>query len=96
MIIGLLGSSGHMGIKTLEEFLKIEGLTKVKVLLLKSEKKRNRLVKKLAKENKGKVEILYGDVSNKEDAIALVDKCDYVFNLAAVIPPKSDKHPELS
>ena len=96
MIIGLLGSSGHMGIKTLEEFLKIEGLTKVKVLLQKSEKKRNKLVKKLAKENKGKVEILYGDVSNKEDVIALVDKCDYVFNLAAVIPPKSDKHPELS
>ena len=28
--------------------------------------------------------------------IALVEKCDYVFNLAAVIPPKSDKHPELS
>ena len=95
MIIGLLGSSGHMGIKTLEEFLKIPEVNKVKVLLERKEK-RNKLVKKLAHQNKGKVEILYGDIANKDDVIALVEKCDYLFNLAAVIPPKSDKHPELS
>ncbi len=95
MIVGLLGSSGHMGIKTLEEFLKIPQVDKVKVLLEKKEK-RNKLVKKLANKNKGRVEILYGDISNKDDDIKLVEGCSYVFNLAAVIPPKSDKRPDLS
>ena len=51
MIVALLGSSGHMGIKTLEEFLKIPEIDKVKVLLEQKEK-RNKLVKKLAKQNK--------------------------------------------
>ena len=95
MEVGLLGSSGHMGIKTLEEFLKIPEVDVVKVLLEKDEK-RNKLVKKLAKENNGRVEILIGDISNKDDVEAFVEGCSYVFNLAAVIPPKSDKHPELS
>ena len=95
MVVGLLGSSGHMGIKTLEEFLKIPEVDVVKVLLEKDEK-RNKLVKKLAKENSGRVEILIGDISNKDDVETFVEGCAYVFNLAAVIPPKSDKHPELS
>ena len=95
MIVGLLGSSGHMGIKTLEEFLKISEIDTVKVLLEKNEK-RNKLVKKLANANKGRVEILIGDIANKEDIEKFIEGCSYVFNLAAVIPPKSDKHPELS
>ncbi len=95
MIVSLLGSSGHMGIKTLEEFLKIPEIDKIKVLLERNEK-RNKLVKKLAKENKGRVEILFGDISNKEDCEKLVEGATYVFNLAAVIPPKSDKHPDLA
>ena len=37
MVVGLLGSSGHMGIKTLEEFLKIPEVDVVKVLLEKNE-----------------------------------------------------------
>ena len=95
MIVSLLGSSGHMGIKTLEEFLKIPEIDRIKVLLVRKEK-RNKLVKKLAKENKGRVEILFGDISNKDDCKKLVEGATYVFNLAAVIPPKSDKHPDLA
>ena len=95
MIVSLLGSSGHMGIKKLEEFLKIPEIDKVKVLLERKEK-RNKLVKKLAKANKGRVEILIGDIANKEDCEKLVEGSSYVFNLAAVIPPKSDKRPDLA
>lgn len=95
MIVSLLGSSGHMGIKTLEEFLKIPEIDKIKVLLDRKEK-RNKLVKKLAKENKGRIEILLGDIANKEDCEKLVEGAAYVFNLAAVIPPKSDKRPDLA
>lgn len=95
MIVSLLGSSGHMGIKTLEEFLKIPEIDKIKVLLERKEK-RNKLVKKLAKENKGRIEIILGDITNKEDCEKLVEGAAYVFNLAAVIPPKSDKRPDLA
>ena len=96
MKIALTGSSGHMGIATLREFLNIEELEVVRVLLQESEKKRNKLVIKEAKTHPGKVEILYGDVSNLEDVRKLAEGMDYFFNLAAVIPPKSDKFPHLS
>ena len=96
MKIALTGSSGHMGIATLREFLKIEGLELVRVLLQKSEKVRNKLVLKEKKKHPCKMEILYGDVSNIEDIRKLAEGMDYFFNLAAVIPPKSDKFPHLS
>ena len=95
MKIALTGASGHMGLSTLLEFLTIPELEYVRVLLLPKEK-RNKLVRKIAKKNKDKVQIIYGDISNIEDVKALVKDVDYLFNLAAVIPPKSDKHPELS
>ncbi len=96
MKIALTGSSGHMGISTLKEFLTIKEVDLIKVLLLKNEKKRNKLVKKLYKENKGRIEIYYGDISNIDDVRNISKDVDYFFNLAAVIPPKSDKYPNLS
>ncbi len=95
MIIGLLGASGHMGISTLEEFLKIEEAKTIKVLLRKKDK-RNKLVFKLQRTHKGFIEVFYGDISNKDDIVGFVEGCDYLFNLAAIIPPKSDKNPKLS
>ena len=95
MIVGLLGSSGHVGFPTLLEFLKIPEVEYIKVLL---EKKypRNKLVEKLAKRNPGKIKIFYGDVSVKEDVLNIVLDCSYLFNLSGVIPPRSDKHPDQS
>ena len=55
MIIGLLGSSGHVGFPTLVEFLKIPEVEYIKVLLEKKYK-RNKLVEKLAKKNKKVIE----------------------------------------
>ena len=95
MIIALLGASGHMGIRTLEEFLKIKEVDCIKVLLQKGEK-RNKLVKRLKRKNRDRILIYYGDISNKNDLLGVVSGSSYLFNLAAVIPPKSDKHPELS
>ena len=95
MVIGLLGASGHVGFPTLVEFLKIPEVEYIKVLL---EKKypRNKLVRKLAKKNPGKIHIYYGDVSNKEDVLNIVQDSSYLFNLSGVIPPRSDKHPQES
>lgn len=93
MIVGLFGSSGHMGLPTLEEFLKIEEIDYVKVLLEKKYS-RNKLVKRLAKKNPGRIHIYYGNVSNKEDVLNVVQGCSYLFNLAGAIPPRSELHPE--
>lgn len=95
MIVGLTGASGHTGVPTLRELLKVSEITKIKVLLEKKYK-RNKLVIRIAKKNKEKVEISYGDISNKEDVFALIKDCSYVINLAGVIPPLSDKNPQKS
>ena len=92
MIVGLTGASGHMGFPTLEEFIKIKEVDKVKVLL-EPHYKRNKLVEKLAKKNKGKIEVVYGNVGDKEVVSNFVKGCSYLFNLAGVIPPRADKFP---
>ena len=81
-----------MGFPSLVEFIKLKEIDKVKVLLEKTYK-RNKLVEKLAKENPGKIEILYGTVASKEDVIKSIEGASYLFNLAAAIPPRADKHP---
>ena len=68
MIVGLLGASGHTGIPTLKEFLKLEGIEQIKVLL-ERKYKRNKLVLKLAKKHPNKIKVFYGDVANKEDIV---------------------------
>ena len=95
MKVALLGASGHVGFPTLLEFLKIEEIECIKVLL---EKKypRNKLVEKTAKKNPNRIEIYYGDVANKEDVLNVVQGTSYLFNLSGVIPPRSDKHPDQS
>ena len=92
MIVTLFGAAGHMGFPTLVEFIKLKEVDKVKVLLEKKYK-RNKLVEKLAKENPGKIEILYGTVSSKDDIIKAIEGANYLFNLAAAIPPRADKFP---
>ena len=81
-----------MGFPALEEFLKLETVDCVKVLLEKNYK-RNKLVEKLAKKNPGRIETLYGNVGETVDVKRAIEGCSYLFNLAGVIPPRSDKHP---
>ncbi len=84
MIVSLFGAAGHMGFPTLEEFIKLNEVDKVKVLLEKKYK-RNKLVEKLAKDNPGKIEIIYGTVASKDDIIKTIDGASYLFNLAAAL-----------
>lgn len=93
MVVTLFGAAGHMGFPTLQEFLKIKEIDRVNVLLEKKYK-RNKLVEKLSKENPGRIEIFYGSVANVEDVTKTVEGSSYLFNLAAAIPPRSDKFPE--
>ena len=93
MIVTLFGAAGHMGFPSLCEIIKIPEVDKVKVLL-ERKYSRNKLVKKLARKNPGKIEILYGTVASIEDVENAVSGASYLFNLAAAIPPRADKFPE--
>ena len=95
MIVALFGSTGHMGLATLKEFLLMPEITKIRVLL-RSDSPRNKPILKLAKKNKDKLDIYYGNISCKEDIERIVNGSNYLFNLAAIIPPLSDKNPKLS
>ena len=95
MIVGLFGASGHTGIPTLKELLKVEGIECIKILLEKKYK-RNKLVLKIAKKHHNKIKIYYGDISNKEDLFDVLKDCHYLINLAGVIPSESDKSPDRS
>ena len=91
-VITLFGAAGHMGFPSLVEFIKLEGVDKVKVLL-ENKYPRNKLVEKLAKENPGKIDIYYGTVASKNDILKSLEGANYLFNLAAAIPPRADKFP---
>lgn len=95
MKVALTGSTGHMGIQTLKEFLNTKEIDVVRVLLRKGSKK-NKIIEKIARKNKGRIELVYGNISNLDDISELILGSSYLFNLAAVIPPSSDKNPALS
>ena len=92
MLICLTGVTGNMGHSALLELLKYEKIDKVRVFILNNDPIFNR-VKKTLKKNKDKISIFYGNLKNKEDVKKFLEGADYVVNMAAVIPPKSDKNP---
>lgn len=93
MKIALTGATGNMGRATLSEIIKMQSVELVRLLVLPDDKR----IKSIIKENKrfkGKIQVVYGSLANESACEKLIDGVDYVFNLAAVIPPHSDKHPE--
>lgn len=92
MQIAITGITGNMGQATLSQVIKNNNITKFKFLVLESDKRIKKILKKY-KKDKDKFEIIYGNIADKSKCQQLVDGCDYVINLAAVIPPHSDKNP---
>lgn len=89
IVVALTGASGSMGRETLRQLFEIENVDKIKVLMLPTftEKK---LYKKWKKLYGDRLEVIFGNIACLDDVKTLVDNVQYVFNLAAVIPPKSD------
>jgi UDP-glucose 4-epimerase len=57
----------------------------------------NKKTRKDARKYRNKIEkVLFGDIRNLEDVRKAVQQCDAVIHLAAVIPPVSKKHRELT
>ena len=90
------GASGSMGSQVLKCVMGTGKFDCVILLRKKrsNEKLREALLKKYAKiKTAGKLEVLFGDLSNKADCEKVVAKSDYVLHCAAVIPPISDHNP---
>ena len=85
----LTGASGTVGFEVLKQLVEIPEL-KITVF----DKKTKASVKKLDS-YEDKVELIYGDITNKADVEKIIYNQDYVIHLAAIIPPTADNFPEL-
>lgn len=88
------GASGQMGREVLAKCMESEMLKGI--VLLRKKKENVKLAKKLAKKYGENIEIIFGDLSNTDDCAKCVEKADYVFHCAAIIPPASDHNPTLT
>ena len=91
MIVTLFGVPGNMGTRVVETLIDEEYITRIN-LLVHDKKGIKQIIKKLKKSNK-EYKIVYGTVANVINVSDAIGEADYVINMAAVIPPKSDKEP---
>ncbi len=93
MVIAMTGTTGNMGKQALKEVLKIKEVEKIKLLILPDDKRVNE-IKKNHKKDLNRIEFIFASLADKKACVKLVEDTDYVVNMAAVIPPHSDQHPE--
>ena len=86
----LTGASGTVGFETLKHLIK-DSTFEITVFDVKNSKS----VKKLAP-FRGRVEIIYGDVTNASDLEKVSHNKDVAIHLAAIIPPLADAAPGLA
>lgn len=91
MKILILGSSGNMG-KEVTALLSQENFIDEIVVLLHRKKTSKKVLKILKKSHK-KYRAIYGSLTDKDVLLDALKDVDYVINMAAVIPPSSDKNP---
>lgn len=91
MKIAITGITGNMGQATLEALKDVPELQQIK-LLSHTEKRTKKLLKK-HKDLLPKIEITVGGMTDRNAISKLIDGAQLVIHMAAVIPPRSDKHP---
>ena len=93
MIVAITGASGNMGRESVKSLLEVEAITTLR-MLVKRDKPSLRHAREVKREYGDRVEVIYGDVRNYKDCLALVQGAAYVYHLAAVIPPLADHETE--
>ncbi len=93
MVIALTGATGNMGRSFIWALNNAPDVADKLKILCRSKAKAKELLK-LCPSLKDKIEIVFGDLSDAKVCINLVEGCDVVLNLCAVIPPTSDGNPE--
>ena len=94
MIAALTGTTGNMGIQALRALLMIPNIH-LRLLILPGDRRLSE-IKTLCKNAGERVEYVFGSLSERETCEKLVSGADWVVNMASVIPPLSDKRPELA
>ena len=89
MKVLLTGAFGNVGLSTLKELMKKD----YNIRVFEVFNKKNR---KIAKKFKNRIEIMWGDLRNKEEVNVAVQNQDIIIHLAAIIPPLADANPELA
>ena len=91
----MTGTSGNMGSEALKQTFELQNIDWIRVLLLDTQKNK-RLARRLSKLYHDKIQFVFGELEDKNSCASLVREADYIVNMAAVIPPKSDAAPEKS
>jgi nucleoside-diphosphate-sugar epimerase len=89
MNVLLTGAFGNVGLSTLREL--VEKDYQVRVFEVYNRKNKN-----IAKKFKNEIEVIWGDIRNKNDVNSAVQNQDVVIHLAAIIPPLADANPSLA
>ena len=86
----LTGASGTVGYEVLKQLVEIPN---VKITVFD---KRSQASFKKLNPFKDKVNLIYGDITNRVDVEKIVQNQDYTIHLAAIIPPLADDNPQLA
>lgn len=90
MKILLTGGSGTVGREVLQQ------LCQQSEIHITAFDKKTKQAKKIYKPYQDRINIVYGDLSNKEEVEAVCKGMDFVIHLGAIIPPLADKKPDLA
>ncbi|MBN2157453.1 MAG: NAD(P)-dependent oxidoreductase [Candidatus Lokiarchaeota archaeon] len=85
----ITGAFGNIGTATLEELLDIG--YKVTAFDLNNRRNRN-----TSRKYRKKIEIVWGDLRNRNDLVSVIRGKDAVIHVAGIIPPIADVHPKLT
>lgn len=91
MTVAITGITGNMGKATLAMLKTAEHIDKIK-LLCRNKKRMDKLLKK-HKSLRGKIELVFGELSDPSAVKELIRDAQLVINMAAVIPPRADSAP---
>ena len=95
MVIAMTGVSGSMGREAFAQTMELAFVERIKILLT-PKRKNDKLEREIKLRCGDRVEIIRGWISDSASCEKLVDGADIVINMAAVIPPHSDKSAKAS
>lgn len=93
-VVLVTGASGNMGSEVLKQTMdtgRVDG-----IVLLRKKPENEKLAEKLTAKYGSRITVIFGDLSKYDDCVKAVEKADYVFHCAAIIPPVSDHKPKLA
>lgn len=94
MKIAVTGATGNMGREVVNELLNLDFIEELRILSYRGKKLKK--FNKRFKDREEKIIKFYGSISNRKVMERLLSDVDLVINMAAIIPPASDKNPKMS